>query len=229
MATVDRLFSLIQLLRRRRGPTTASDIAASLGVSVRTVYRDIQRLQRSGTPIASEPGVGYRLLPSYDLAPVKLTTEEQQALDLALRLLARTGDCGLVRTADRLRQKLPCTDSLVDPVLHTSTWSPLFPATASPCALREAIDDECEIDIDYTDEQGLTSTRRLRPVAVIYYIDVTVLAAWCHLRSDFRHFRLDRITALRRCQTRFPGEGPRLRARWHAVQRDNPRRVGSLH
>ncbi len=228
MGSVDRLFSIIQLLRRRRGPVTANHIAESLGVSVRTVYRDIQRLQRSGTPIASEPGVGYRLLPSYDLAPVQLTREEQQALDLALQLLARTGDCGLVRTADRLRQKLPCGDILTDPTLHTSTWAPLYPATASPCALREAIDDECEIDIEYTDENGHSSTRRLRPVAVIYYTDVTVLAAWCQLRNDFRHFRLDRITALQRCNTRFSGEGSGLRARWHASQRNNPRRVGSL-
>gem|GEM_PF-6783384 len=72
-----------------------------------------------------------------------------------------------MRTADRLRQKLPGTSTLADPVLHTSTWAPLYPATASPCALREAIDEECEIDIGYTDENGRTSTRRLRPVAVI--------------------------------------------------------------
>lgn len=76
----DRLFQVVQLLRRRRGATTAAYIAERLGISARTVYRDIRDLIASGTPIDGEAGVGYRMRPGYDLPPLMFDRDEIQAL-----------------------------------------------------------------------------------------------------------------------------------------------------
>ncbi len=82
----DRLFQIVQILRGRR-LTTAALLAERLGVSERTVYRDIRDLSLSGVPVEGEAGSGYRLLAGYDLPPLMLTTKESEAMIAAIRLL----------------------------------------------------------------------------------------------------------------------------------------------
>lgn len=86
----DRLFQIVQILRGRR-LTTAALLAERLGVSERTVYRDIRDLSLSGVPVEGEAGSGYRLLAGYDLPPLMLTTKESEALIAAIRLLKTWG------------------------------------------------------------------------------------------------------------------------------------------
>ena len=87
----DRLFQIVQILRGRR-LTTAALLAERLGVSERTVYRDIRDLSLSGVPVEGEAGSGYRLLAGYDLPPLMLTTKESEAMIAAIRLLKRGGE-----------------------------------------------------------------------------------------------------------------------------------------
>lgn len=86
----DRLFQIVQILRGRR-LTTAALLAERLGVSERTVYRDIRDLSLSGVPVEGEAGSGYRLLAGYDLPPLMLTTKESEAMIAAIRLLKTLG------------------------------------------------------------------------------------------------------------------------------------------
>jgi predicted DNA-binding transcriptional regulator YafY len=99
MRRADRLFQIIQLLRRRRTVTTAAQIAEKLEVSERTVYRDIRDLTLAGTPIEGAAGVGYRIRPGYDLPPLMFDREEIQALVLGARIVRQFGDPALARGA----------------------------------------------------------------------------------------------------------------------------------
>jgi predicted DNA-binding transcriptional regulator YafY len=106
MRRADRLFQIVQLLRRRRTATTALHIAERLGVSERTVYRDIRDLVLAGTPIDGAAGVGYRIRPGYDLPPLMFDREEIQALVLGARIVRQFGDPGLARASEAILNKV---------------------------------------------------------------------------------------------------------------------------
>src|SRR3954471_11413639 len=106
MRRADRLFQIIQLLRRRRIVITAAQIARKLEVSERTVYRDIRDLMLAGTPIDGEAGVGYRIRPGYDLPPLMFDRDEIQALVLGARIVRQFGDPALARAADAILGKV---------------------------------------------------------------------------------------------------------------------------
>src|SRR6185295_13541113 len=106
MRRADRLFQIIQLLRRRRSATTAAQIADRLGVSERTVYRDIRDLALAGTPIDGEAGIGYRIRPGYDLPPLMFDRDEIQALVIGARIVRQFGDPALARASDSILNKV---------------------------------------------------------------------------------------------------------------------------
>ena len=106
MRRADRLFRIVQLLRRRRTVVTAAQIAAKLEISERTVYRDVRDLIAAGTPIDGEAGVGYRLQPGYDLPPLMFDREEIQALVLGARIVAQFGDPALARASESILSKV---------------------------------------------------------------------------------------------------------------------------
>ena len=101
----DRLFQIVQILRGRR-LTTAALLAERLGVSERTVYRDIRDLSLSGVPVEGEAGSGYRLLAGYDLPPLMLTTKESEALIAAIRLLKTWGGEALSQSLESAQEKM---------------------------------------------------------------------------------------------------------------------------
>ena len=68
-------------------------------------------------------------------------------------------------------------------------------ASVSAGQLRQFVRDETELSISYVDLEDRRTNRRIKPLALIYYIDAVLLAAWCELRQDFRHFRINRIAA----------------------------------
>src|SRR5918999_4380859 len=98
MRRADRLFRLIQLLRRRT-VTTARRLAAELQTSERTVYRDIQDLIVSGVPIQGQAGVGYALRKGFDLPPLMFSREEIEALITGARIVASWADASLAESA----------------------------------------------------------------------------------------------------------------------------------
>src|SRR3954454_15947546 len=106
MHRADRLFRIVQLLRRRRTVVTAKQIAAKLEISERTVYRDVRDLIAAGTPIGGEGGGGYRLQPGYDLPPLMFDREEIQALVLGARIVAQFGDPALARASESILSKV---------------------------------------------------------------------------------------------------------------------------
>jgi predicted DNA-binding transcriptional regulator YafY len=198
MRRADRLFQIIQLLRRRR-VLTAAQLAERLEVSERTIYRDIRDLILSGTPIDGEAGVGYSLRAGFDLPPLMFDEAEAEALLLGARIVASFADDELRRASRSALSKVEAV--LPERQLATLARSKLFaPASAlqrraSPVlrAVRKAVDQRQKLRLDYADEAGDRSDRVVRPLGAFFWGKIWTLTAWCELRDDFRNFRLDRI------------------------------------
>ncbi len=220
MRRTDRLFEIIQILRSQSSSITAVEIAENLEVSTRTIYRDIQALQSMRTPIEGEAGVGYMMRQGYDLPPINFTTVEIEAIVVGLNLVARTGDLELQRAANRVSVKIDSVRSRMDS-LRVSDWGPSPPQTVDLDSLRSAIRGEQKLLLCYRDERELETRRTVLPLAMIYYVESIVLAGWCELRKDFRHFRVDRIISGKPKNSFFRNRSKALRAQWESQQKSD--------
>jgi predicted DNA-binding transcriptional regulator YafY len=217
-----RLLRLLQALRRYRRPVTAKRLAEGLGVSARTLYRDIATLQDEGAPIAGEAGLGYVLQPGYFLPPLEFTAPEADALILGLRLVMARGDSELQQAAEEGLAKLEA--ALPEEVATAATANGLLAGPSNSATrpvlavLRAAMQAEQKLRLRYGDRQGTTTERIVWPVAVGFFETVELLAAWCELRRDFRHFRLDRIASVQPISERMPRRRRVLLAEWRELQ-----------
>jgi predicted DNA-binding transcriptional regulator YafY len=207
----DRLFRLVQLLRARRF-ATGEQIAEELGVSKRTVYRDVADLQTSGVPIKGEAGVGYRLERGYELAPLIFTSDEIAGLVLGARIVAAWGDADLAAAVASAMTKVEAVlpEGLRPVVLETPLFAPGLPwasAMAGEIALlRRAIGERRLVHFKYGREDGTESERDARPLGLYFWGRKWTLAAWCALRQDYRSFRPDRMRDVQLTDTRFDPE-----------------------
>lgn len=220
MSGITRQFDIIQALRGARQPLTAHALADELGVSIRTIYRDIGRLQAARVPIEGEAGIGYMMRSGFDVPALALDQDEIDALVVGLSMVDRTGDASLSEVAARVRRKLA---SAIDPAdtgeasysgTLASGWHAVASPAVDPGTIRAAIHGARKISMTYRNEKGDESTRIIRPVALVYYIEAMVVAAWCELRADFRHFRLDRIMSMTVLDDSFSDEAANLRETW---------------
>jgi predicted DNA-binding transcriptional regulator YafY len=207
------MFEIIQILRNAKRPRTGQQIAEELEVTKRTVYRDIAALQAMKVPIEGEAGVGYIMRPGFDLPPINFDVEEAEAITVGLALIARTGDRGLNQAAKRAAQKLTEATRLSETVF-ASTWGADEPELVDLTAVRKAIREECKLRIGYRNAQGDETLRTIWPIAIAYHSEAIVVAAWCELRQDIRHFRPDRVSTYKALNDGFIGEGNRLRQDW---------------
>jgi predicted DNA-binding transcriptional regulator YafY len=220
MRRADRLFDIIQALRGAKGPMTATDLAARLEVTPRTIYRDIATLQARQIPIDGAAGLGYLLRRGFDLPPLMFTAEETEAILVGALLTRRTGDPGLKAAADNVLSKIA---AILPSALQGQMTSPSFfvsehgasePAVADLALIRRAIRNHNKLEIDYLDREGEPTSRRIWPIAVAYFVEVTLVCAWCELRNDYRHFRADRIQSLKVSEETFSTDGGKLLKDW---------------
>lgn len=227
MRKADRLFQIIQILRRIRQPVTAEAIAAELETSKRSVYRDIATLIGQRVPIRGEAGMGYVLEAGFDLPPLMLTPDEIEAAVLGAQWVTARGDPALVKAAQDLVAKIAAAvperlrPLVLDPAARTrSDALPIPPDAIDMADVRRAIHGSRKIALGYRDEKGEETRRTIWPIAVGYLETVRMVVAWCELRKDFRHFRTDRITEAEFLDERMPERPAVLRARWRAAMRD---------
>lgn len=211
MRRADRLFEIIQILRRK--PTVkAREIAEALEVSERTIYRDVRDLMATGVPIEGEAGVGYVLKPGFDLPPLMFKEQEIEALVLGARIVESWADKELSLAATDAIAKIEAVvpqalrgymadTALLAPALHA-----MEPLSFDLAELRRAIRSHLKVRFRYADVLRKKSERTVRPLSLAYFGPVWVLAAWCELRDDFRTFRLDRIRNFEITSDRFRTE-----------------------
>lgn len=203
MSKSERLFELLTLLRAKRYAVTAKELAERMEVSERTIYRDIQSLLSSGVPIQGEAGVGYLLQAGSHLPPLMFSEKEMMALELGMRMVRAWSDAELAEAShsastkilsvlpDKLKQQVEDCPLIV-PDYHTQSET-----AKRGQLLRHAIDHQFKVSLDYQDESGQVTERKIQPLGQFFWGKVWTLVAWCELRDDYRQFRLDRIQALR--------------------------------
>ncbi len=224
MSRTERLFELIQILRRHRYPISGAKLAAELQVSIRTLYRDIATLQSQGAQIDGEPGLGYVLRPGFMLPPLMFSEEEIEALVLGSRWVAERADSQLksaacnalakiaaVLPAD-LRHQLNATALLVGP------GQPIAAGDEEITTIRHVIRTEKKLLITYSDVKENETHRIIWPFAIGFFDRVRIVVAWCELRQEFRHFRTDRIIKLTVLETRYPQRRQTLLKKWREVE-----------
>lgn len=220
MRRADRLFRIIQILRRRRRPVTADDIAEELETSVRTIYRDIAQLMADRVPIRGEAGIGYVLDGGFDMPPLMLTADEIEAAMLGAQWVMGRGDPVLTRAAGDLVAKIGqvvpehLRPLLVDPASTASANAYLKTDAIDMGRLRTAIRAQGKLALVYRDESGVETRRVIWPIAVAYFDSVRLIVGWCELRQAFRHFRTDRIVDASFLEQRYRTSRAKLRAAW---------------
>jgi len=192
-------------------------------VSERTIYRDMAILARRGVTIEGAPGVGYVIRPGHFLPPLMVNGDEADAIMLGLRFVMRRGDQTLAGAA---RSALAKVATVLPPEIELASRlngllvGPVREDRGGTLALiRVGLKTGRKLRVTYRDEQGKQTERVIWPVAVGFFDDVAMLAAWCELRDDFRHFRLDRMDAVERLADRLPTPHHILFAEYRAIEK----------
>lgn len=226
MPRSERLLHLLQVLRRYRRPVSGQVLANELGVSIRTLYRDIASLQAQGAMIEGEPRIGYVMKPGFMLPPLMFGSEELDALVLGMRWVADRCDRTLVEGAmnvlakvsavlpPELRRELEESALLVGAPLQRPHNPP------SPDILRSAVRSERKLRITYVDGKGAQTQRIVWPFALVYFDQARVLMCWCELRDGFRNFRADRILATEELNERYPKRRAALLREWRKAHHE---------
>ncbi len=198
MNRTDRLLDLLRLLRDKK-LHRAQDLAARLGVSQRTIYRDMDRLMAAGVPVSGTRGTGYTLADTIALPPITLTQDELSALNLGIAILSEAADPDLkavaLSLADKVDAALP-----QETIAEAETWKTALTPLANAArglshvgALRSAIRGRQKLRLSYRHPEGTATRRTVRPLRLESWGRAWTLTAWCELRQDFREFRLDLI------------------------------------
>ena len=224
MSRASRLLDLLQIMRRHRRPVAGQALADELGISLRTLYRDIAALQAQGADVQGEAGLGYVLRPGYLLPPLMFAEEEIEALALGASWVADRADLRLGAAAKNalakiaavlpaeLRADLDASTLLIGP------GQPLSAGDAELAAIRRAIRTEHKLVIDYADAQGKPTRRAIWPFALAFFDRARIVVAWCERRVGFRHFRTDRIVQLTATEQRYPRRRHDLLREWRKAE-----------
>jgi predicted DNA-binding transcriptional regulator YafY len=207
-------------------------LADELGISVRSVYRDIDTLREQGATIEGEAGLGYVLRPGFVLPPLMFTDDELESLVLGLRLTAEHADAELAQAAANVLSKVRAV--LPKDLRREVDDSALFagPRRRGPelvidlAAVRRSVRDASKVRIAYTNELGVPSDRVIWPIGLAFFERARLIVAWCETRADFRSFRADRVLRWEPQPERFDRPRRQLLAEWRARDNIPPPKVG---
>jgi predicted DNA-binding transcriptional regulator YafY len=224
MSRAERLLNLMDALRRHRCPVSGQELAATLRVSIRTLYRDIASLRALGAGIEGEPGLGYVLKRGFVLPPVMFSAEEVDALILGARWVVESADAPLGEAARKAIARLTAVmpEDLVRRVeaqyLLVGPRERAKSDSVDVSHIRHAIHRERKLRIRYGDVKGETTERVIWPFLLSYFEGGRLVSAWCELRGDIRHFRTDRIVALAESSERYPRRRHDLMSLWREAE-----------
>lgn len=207
---LSRLTAILTQLQTKR-LLTATSLADKFNVSIRTIYRDIRALEQAGVPIITEDGKGYTLMEGYKIPPVMFSESQANALILAEQLVLKNKDASFIKdyteAIDKIKAVLRQSEKDKANLLADRTrfeYNINRERNSNNISqLQRALTNFHLIEIDYTNEQYETTSRTVKPFALISTTENWLLIAWCRLRKEFRYFRLDRITKLQVLTEKF--------------------------
>jgi predicted DNA-binding transcriptional regulator YafY len=228
MSRTARLLDLLQLLRNRSTPITGPALAQELGISIRSLYRDIATLQAQGADVVGEPGLGYVLRPGFTLPPLMFSADEIEAIVLGSRWVAARADDG--RLSQSARQALSKITAVLPAELRERAEATnllvarmgLTPASIDAGVIRLAIRNECKLVITYRGPDETETERTIWPFLIGFFEQARLVAGWCELRQGYRHFRVDRITRVEATDIRYPRRRAVMLKEWRAEQNVPP-------
>ena len=229
MRRADRLFQIIQILRRSTRPVTAAALAQELEISKRTVYRDVADLMGQRVPIEGEAGLGYLLATDYDMPPLMLTPDEVEAVMLGAQWVAGRSDKILSNAARDVVAKIAAVvperlrPFIVEPSVSAKPTIGEPEERVDTSMLRSTIRNGVKLRLRYRSEAGEETERTVWPVILGYAETNRVLVAWCELRQSFRHFRTDRIIEAEVLDERNGLRQGELHRRWQLWREANVR------
>ncbi|MGG6896742.1 helix-turn-helix transcriptional regulator [Rhizobium sp. BR 315] len=221
MSQSQRLFDILQILRRHRQAVSGAYLAQQTGVSLRTIYRDIILLQSMGAEVEGEPGFGYVLRPGFMLPPLMFSEEEIKAIALGVQWVSRQTDEELSSAAQDALAKIEAVlPSELRHKLNDTDFHVSYPSQRNEAIdlkiLRKAMQQQMKLRISYRDGKGEDTERVIWPIGIAFAETMQVIAAWCELRQDFRAFRTDRIQQAELLADRYPGQRRELYKQWRA-------------
>lgn len=218
MNHLSRLLSILTLLKSKR-IVTGNELAEKFEVSLRTIYRDIRKLEESGVPIVTIEGRGYSILDGYTVAPIMFDENEVNALVTAEKLIAKTNDESLIQNFSQtltkiksiFKSSLQSQSELLNSKMLVLQNSNDQIKSNSLSAMQMAITNFRVTEIDYEKKPGEKTFRQIEPAAIYCYDDKWIMIAWCLLRNDYRSFRLDRIKHFKILEEKFEDKNFDLR------------------
>jgi predicted DNA-binding transcriptional regulator YafY len=220
MRKADRLFQIIQILRRSSRPVTSSELADELEVSRRTVYRDIAHLMAQRVPIEGEAGFGYVLDAQYDMPPLMLTPDEIEAVVLGVQMVARLNDAAMRNAANDVMAKIASVmpkdllPYIAQPAVGIKPADAGGDVAHDTRPLRSAIREGRKLQLDYRAADGTITSRIVWPVLLGYADTHSLLIAWCQSKQAFRHFRTERILKVESLDEAIGMSRSKLRQQW---------------
>jgi predicted DNA-binding transcriptional regulator YafY len=224
VSRAQRLLELLEILRRHRHPVTGAALASELGISPRSLYRDIAALQSQGARIDGAPGLGYILRPGFTLPPLMFRGDEIEALVLGARWVADRTDDALAQAAKNALAKIAAVlppesrAELADSALFVGPAWNASNGETDLAAVRQAIRRERKLIIAYRDGKDAETRRTIWPFALAFFDSTRTVVAWCELRRAFRNFRADRITGLDVTEARYPRKRQALLEEWRVLE-----------
>jgi len=200
MSQLPRLISILTILKSKR-LITGNEIADKFGVSLRTIYRDIRKLEEAGVLVITEEGKGYSIMDGYSIAPAPFLQEEVNALITAEKIIAKTKDDtlitnfgnALIKIKSTFKSNLQTKSELLDAKMLVFSTNKNKIQNSSLSSLQLAMTNFYSVYLEYQKMDGTVSKREVDPAAIFSFDELWYMIAWCHLRDDYRSFRLDRI------------------------------------
>ncbi|WP_430411760.1 helix-turn-helix transcriptional regulator [Kordia sp.] len=201
MTQLARLISILTLLRSKR-LLTATELSEKYDVSVRTIYRDIRKLEEAGVPVYTIEGRGYSLTDTYTIAPVQFTEKQANALITAEHIINQSKDVSFVNDFKEALTKIKSVfktsiqekSEILNEKIHVFNWK-LEDTTSNVLSeIQLAITNFNLVEINYKKANDyIVSQRKIEPCAMYSTDNKWILIAWCYLRNELRAFRIDRI------------------------------------
>ncbi len=222
MNRINRISGILIKLQSQR-VVKAREIAEMFSISLRTVYRDIRTLEEAGIPILSEAGVGYSIMKGYFLPPIMFTHDEAVALLTARKFVEKMADKSTHSAYSNAMIKIKAVlklsekDSLehLDPrieVLKRTQDSSIRLNNETFQTILKSISDYLITTITYNaGHTGKITERNIEPIGVLFIDDRWYMIAFCHLRNEYRNFRLDRINQITLTNNTFEIDHPTLK------------------